>query len=189
MDSPPFLETLGADSLAALRRSWLVKRWARGETILHHGDPGSDVYVVLDGIARASVASEEGKTVAYTEFVAGDIFGEFSAIDQGPRSADVVAWTDMSIGRLPAAAFAQLVERDAGFTWALLRHFTRISRTQNRRVFEFSTMLVRERLVQELLRLARLGTGPTAGSRSRPPPPTRTSPPGSAHIARPSRAR
>lgn len=158
MGGAPFLETLDEPTMALLKRRWLRKRWMRGETILVHGETGADVYFVVEGMARASVMSEDGKSVSYTEFVAGDIFGEFAAIDQAPRSTDVVAVTDMTVARLPGAAFRGLVEEDPGFTWALLRHFADVSRQMNQRVYEFSTLLVRERLVRELVRLARIGT-------------------------------
>ncbi len=170
MAAQPFLERLGESSLTALKRRWLRKRWMRGETILFHGESDRDVFFVIDGLARASVSSEDGKSVSFKEFVAGDIFGEFSAIDHGPRSADVVAVTDMTVARLSAATFETLVAEDHGFAWALLQHVTELSREMNARVFEFSTMLVRERLVRELIRLSRIGVVVGPGVEIAPPP-------------------
>ncbi len=170
MAARPFLERLGEASLATLRRLWLRRRRVRGEPILFHGETDRDVFFVIEGRARASVSSADGKSVAFKEFVAGDVFGEFSAIDGAPRSANVVAVTDMTVARLPAAGFERLVAEDPGFAWALLRHVTELSREMNARVVEYSTMLVRERLVRELIRLARIGVAVGDGVEIAPPP-------------------
>ena len=50
--------------------------------------------------------------------------------------------------------FQGLIATDPDFTMALLRYFTQQSRLMTERIFEFSTMLVRDRLVCELVRLA-----------------------------------
>ena len=41
----------------------------------------------------------------------GDFFGEISLLDEGPRSATVVADGNLSVFRLPRSAFAKVVSK------------------------------------------------------------------------------
>ncbi|GMG81512.1 Crp/Fnr family transcriptional regulator [Paralimibaculum aggregatum] len=161
MASRPFLDRLGDDTRSRLERHWTRRRRGRGETILLAGEDGTSVHFMLAGQARASLASDEGRTVSFRDFAPGDIFGEFSAIDKAPRSASVVALTDVVVAGLAGSLLDRFVAEDPGFARALLAHVTAVSRDMNTRVFEYSTMLMRERLQRELLRLA--ATGRAAG--------------------------
>jgi CRP-like cAMP-binding protein len=52
------------------------------------------VFFITEGEARVTIYSLSGKAVSFRELSAGDMFGEFPAIDQGPRSASVEARTE-----------------------------------------------------------------------------------------------
>jgi CRP-like cAMP-binding protein len=82
------------------------------------------------------------------------MFGELAAIDGEPRSASVLALKSALIGRLSQAAFEDLVDNHRSFAWTLLAHLSSMVRDMTGRIFEYSTLPVRERLVLELLRLA-----------------------------------
>jgi CRP/FNR family cyclic AMP-dependent transcriptional regulator len=62
----------------------------------------------------------EGRTVA--SMTTGDVFGEISLLDPGPRTADVVAKTPTRCVRLAAADFRAAVEADPRLALAILRH-------------------------------------------------------------------
>ena len=98
--------------------------------------------------------SSDGKAVDYREIGAGDMFGELAAIDGQPRSASVVAQDPTRIGRLSHAAFQDLVDKHRTFAQSLLTHLSTQIRDMTGRIFEYSTLLVRERLIRELIRLA-----------------------------------
>ena len=82
----------------------------------------------------------------------GAIFGELSAIDRAPRSTSVEGRGDLEIGRLPREQFTHLVDSIPSFRWALLEHLTMQARNMTDRIFEYSTMLVAERVIAELIR-------------------------------------
>jgi CRP-like cAMP-binding protein len=98
--------------------------------------------------------SEDGRTVAYRDIEPGNIFGELAAIDGRVRSATVVALEAVRVARLAEAAFRELVSGRPTFTWALLTYLSGQVRRLTDRVYEFSTLVVRKRLIRELLRLA-----------------------------------
>jgi hypothetical protein len=93
--------------------------------------------------------------VRFDDIEAGDLFGEFAAIDGEPRTADVVAVTDTLVACLSADQFWDLLRQHATVCNAIMRRITGIIRSTQQRVVEFSTLPVRGRLHAELLRLAR----------------------------------
>ena len=149
----------------ALAARWKVRSWTRDEVIVAHDEPGRDVFFVIEGRARATVFSEGGRVVAYRDMEPGDIFGELSAIDGNPRSASVVALEDIRGARLPGSAFREIVNTHPAFAWALLEHLSIQMRRMTERVYEFSTLVVRERLIRELLRLSE--ATPESGGQAR----------------------
>jgi CRP-like cAMP-binding protein len=92
--------------------------------------------------------------VAYRDLDYGQLFGELAAIDGRERSASVMALEPVRLARLSEAAFRELVDDRPNIRWALLHHLSTQLRRITERVFEFSTLVVRKRLVRELLRLA-----------------------------------
>lgn len=137
----------------ARRCRW--RDYAPGEQILHHLDPSRDVFLVADGNVRVVNHSLSGKEVSYREIDAGEIFGEFAAIDGQPRSASVVALSDCRIASLPERDFWAAVKAHPALAEALLKHLTRLVRLYSERVQLIATLPVALRVQVELLRLAR----------------------------------
>ncbi len=155
MGSPAgFLTTLSSSDLEALTERWSVRNYRRNELIIEQRDEGRDVFFVLDGQVRVTLFSAGGREVAYRDLHPGDIFGELAAIDSKLRSASVIAIEATRAAQLSAAAFEEMVQQHPSFTWALLEHLSGLLRRMTDRVFEFSTLVVRERVVCELLRRA-----------------------------------
>jgi CRP-like cAMP-binding protein len=170
MTPDSFTSKLDQSDRAALEQRWTISRFARKEMVISHDEQSRDVFFVLEGRARATVYSEGGVAVAYREIESGGLFGELAAIDGRPRSATVVAVEPLRVARLSEAAFRNLVDSRPGFRWALLDHLARQVRRMTDRVYEFSTLVVRKRLVRELLRLA--NKADTGGEASIIPAPT-----------------
>jgi CRP-like cAMP-binding protein len=64
-----------------------------GDTIVSEGDVGDSAYRINAGTVEVTVGNgQNARSVAKLE--AGEIFGEMSLIDAGPRSATVKALTD-----------------------------------------------------------------------------------------------
>jgi CRP/FNR family transcriptional regulator, cyclic AMP receptor protein len=75
-----------------------------GKVIVRQGDPGRECFVIRDGKARATIRGK-GSTVLGP----GSFFGEMSLLDQGPRSATVIAESDMHLLVLGSREFSSLV--------------------------------------------------------------------------------
>jgi CRP-like cAMP-binding protein len=93
---------------------------AAGHAIVEEGQAGEAMYVILGGSARVVRA---GRKVA--ELIPGDFFGELSALDGGPRTASVVADTDMELLRLYRHTLHRMVKDEPGSAIALLEGIAR----------------------------------------------------------------
>jgi len=155
LDGIELFQTLTAAKRRAVAQQCHWRRFTAGQHIVGRRDTTRDVFFVVAGRARATSYSLAGKEVSYREIGAGDMFGEFSAIDGEPRSADVVALSDCLVAALSNSVFWQILRDHPEIAAATLKRLTRQIRVLTERVFEFSALAVNNRIHAELLRLAR----------------------------------
>jgi CRP/FNR family cyclic AMP-dependent transcriptional regulator len=148
------LAGLSEEALMRLGQSCTWRDYGVGEQILGYQDPSTDVLFLVVGKARVIIYSAEGKAVVFVDLAPATMFGEIAAIDRKPRSASVEALDACTIASLPAADFEKLLLREPSVALATLRHMTAEVRRLSERVFEFSTMVVQNRIHAELIRLA-----------------------------------
>jgi CRP/FNR family cyclic AMP-dependent transcriptional regulator len=65
--------------------------FAAGETIFEYGEPGAAIYVISSGEVEVFFKNDTGERIVLEVATRGDFFGELSMLDQGTRSASVVA--------------------------------------------------------------------------------------------------
>lgn len=78
-----------------------------GECIVKQDDKGDCMYVLTSGRAKVK-HRREGKNFDLAELKPGDFFGEIALVDEGPRSADVVAIEDSELMRISHAMLRAL---------------------------------------------------------------------------------
>jgi small-conductance mechanosensitive channel len=82
--------------------------FARGEVLTRAGAEGHHLYVITSG--SVSVRADDGVTqVELARLHAGEFFGEMSLLTGAPRSATIVALTDVDCYRLDAEVFQRLL--------------------------------------------------------------------------------
>ena len=150
----PILAGLSDDALAWVAQSCAWRRYDRGEQIIGYGDRSTDVLFMLAGKARAIIYSSKGKAVVFADLKSPIMFGEIAAIDRGARSATIEATEPCSIASLSAANFEKLMLREPSVAVATLRYVVSEVRRLSDRVYEFSTLVVQNRIHAELVRLA-----------------------------------
>jgi CRP/FNR family transcriptional regulator, cyclic AMP receptor protein len=150
----PLLAKLSQAALERVAQSCAWREYKPGEQVLSYQDTSTNVSFLLAGKARAIIYSLEGKAVIFTDLKPGSVFGEIAAIDREVRSASIEALELCTIASLSAPQFEALLLREPSVALATLRHVTADVRRLSKRVFEFSTLAVQNRIHAELLRLA-----------------------------------
>jgi CRP-like cAMP-binding protein len=149
------LRGLPDEALDALGRqsSWRVYR--AGQQVIARESKDRHVYFVARGLVRVAVYSAAGRELAFRDVGAGKCFGEISAIDGLPRSANVEAIEDATIASIPPQLFWSLLERHPCVMANVVKLLTGTIRSLSDRLFELSTLGIQNRVHAELLRLAR----------------------------------
>ncbi len=99
-----------------------------GATVVRYGDPGDTFYVITEG--EAKVQNRGGRTLA--KLVPGDVFGEISLMDGGPRTASVVTETHLSALTLSRKDFIAALEAEPEVAVRLLKQSATLLRRQQR---------------------------------------------------------
>ena len=156
LDKVAVFAGLPAETLARIQKRCSWRHYEPGEPIVDYLDASNDVFFITAGEARVSIYSVAGKAVTFTDLGAGDMFGEYAAIDGARRSATIEARTACHVASMSATAFRELLHQEPAVMLALLNQFVSKIRTLTTRVYEFSALAVSNRIQAELLRLANL---------------------------------
>jgi len=105
------LRELGGQEKAALADKIDLLSYGVGETIFNYGDPGHALYIVRSGEIEIYVKNDMGEKIVLETSKPGDIFGEISLLDDGPRTAWVTAISDVEVLRLDRAHFEEYIRQ------------------------------------------------------------------------------
>jgi CRP/FNR family transcriptional regulator, cyclic AMP receptor protein len=147
------------DSVVGVLR---VRRFRRGETVFHQGDPGDALFVVDRGSVKVVLPSDEGAEPAIVAILGpGEFFGELAILDGAPHSATIVAVEPTETLVLHRDAFLGLIDSDAGLRRALLASLAAEIRRLTGHVEDLHFLDLPGRLASRILRLAE-STGTSA---------------------------
>jgi len=147
---------LPAQVLERVHKHCAWRRYEPGESIVDYLDSTDEVFFVSTGEVCVTIYSLAGKAVSFRNLGPGDIFGEYAAIDGEPRCASVEARTSCLVASMSGRSFRKLLLNEPHVSQALIKGLVRNVRTLTKRVYEFSTLAVNNRIQAELLRLAGL---------------------------------
>ncbi|HLR96650.1 MAG TPA: Crp/Fnr family transcriptional regulator [Jiangellaceae bacterium] len=95
--SAALFRDLDDEAAAALQESMVAVDLHRGAVLFREGDEGDRVYVVSDGKIKLGQTSPDGRENLLALLGPGQMFGELSLFDPGPRSATATAVTDTKL--------------------------------------------------------------------------------------------
>lgn len=105
LEQSPFFEGFTPDELHRIAELSDAVDLPATTVVVDQGDPGRHCFVIVNGAAGIYVRGEYITSVG-----PGSMVGEMSLLEQRPRTATVVAETDLSVLRFDAAAFSTLLE-------------------------------------------------------------------------------
>src|SRR4051812_30650555 len=117
----PLFSELEGKQLRSVVSAMTERTFPAGSTVTEEGTGGVGFFVIDDGEAEVTVAGEPRGTLG-----PGDHFGEIALIAKVPRSATIVATTDLRCYGLTQWQFRPLVEGDAHLAWKLLEALARM---------------------------------------------------------------
>jgi len=124
----PLFSDLERKELQTLAQSFKERTFEAGSNVATEGSGGVGFFVIGEGEAGVTVHGEERATLG-----PGQYFGEVALIDEGSRTATIVAKTDLTCYGLTAWEFRPLVESNGAIAWKLLQTLARRLREAEQR--------------------------------------------------------
>ncbi len=89
-----------------------VRRVRKGQPIFKEGDPGDAWFVIFEGGADVTKATDFGPDKVIAQIGPRACFGEMAMLDHSSRSASVIASSETTVFRFPRTEFEALLEAD-----------------------------------------------------------------------------
>jgi len=129
--SAPLFSALDDESAASLRASMTLVKVSKGNTLFKEGDAGDQLFVVVEGKLKLGTSSVDGRENLLSILGPGEMFGELSLFDPGPRTATATAVTDARVLGLAHDQVIGLVTRHPQVSLHLLARLAQRLRRTN----------------------------------------------------------
>ncbi len=93
----PIFSGLDESAAASLRASMTLVKLRKGQSLFKEGDDGDHLFIVSNGKVKLGTKSPDGRENLLMILGPGDMFGDLSLFDSGPRTATATAVTDTKL--------------------------------------------------------------------------------------------
>jgi HEAT repeat protein len=105
----PLFSRLNLDQLEAINLQMTESHYLRGEIVMREGEPGGELFLLLDGQTRAVSGYGTPDEMTLNVQHAPDYFGEMAILDDRPRSATIVVTAEARVLSLGGESFQDLM--------------------------------------------------------------------------------
>lgn len=118
----PFFSDLTDEELKVLTAIMDKQFFKAAETIFTESEEGDSLYVLHQGEVKATKTAPDGQAFTLTTMKDGEIFGEMSFLDGRPRSATVVAITDVATYVIKRSDFETIIDENPRVIFKVMRN-------------------------------------------------------------------
>jgi CRP/FNR family cyclic AMP-dependent transcriptional regulator len=112
----PLFAELKPRELERLSGSFKERTFSEGDSVATEGEGAAGFFVIESGEAVVSVHGDERARLG-----PGDYFGDVAMIDQGDRTASILAKSELKCYGLTPWEFRPLVQTNASIAWKILQ--------------------------------------------------------------------
>ncbi|MFI5217760.1 MAG: cyclic nucleotide-binding domain-containing protein, partial [Candidatus Limnocylindria bacterium] len=120
----PLFATLSLDQLEAVHQITREAAYLKGELIVREGDPGGELYLLLEGTVQAWKNHGTPRASCLNTISAVSYFGEMAILDDEPRSASVVATGRARLLSLDGRSLKELIHQMPEISFEIFRELT-----------------------------------------------------------------
>ncbi|MFN8097736.1 MAG: Crp/Fnr family transcriptional regulator [Dermatophilaceae bacterium] len=150
----PLFAGLNEQATQDLLSAMTPLRLERGDELFHEGDPGDRLYVITEGKVKLGRTSSDGRENLLAILGPGEMFGELSLFDPGPRTATATAVAETQMVGLTNDQLHSYVARHPNVALTLLAALARRLRRTNESVADLVFTDVPGRVAKALLELS-----------------------------------
>jgi CRP/FNR family cyclic AMP-dependent transcriptional regulator len=141
------------EALRAIAASGVVRQFPKQTVLIHEGDVGDSLYIILAGRVKVYASNAAGREVVINFHGAGEYVGEMS-LDGAPRSASVVTVEPSTCAIVNRAQFRDFLVANPDFAQHLITTLIHRARSATENVKSLALSDVYGRLVRLLNALA-----------------------------------
>jgi CRP/FNR family transcriptional regulator, cyclic AMP receptor protein len=150
----PLFAGLDDENARALAAAMKPVELLRGDVLFHEGDPGDRLYVIREGKIKLGRRSNDGRENLLAVLGPGEMFGELSLFDPGPRTATASVVADAVVLELEHAELVERFRENPSVAGQLLRALAQRLRRTNEALADLVFSDVPGRVAKALLDLS-----------------------------------
>jgi CRP/FNR family cyclic AMP-dependent transcriptional regulator len=155
----PLFEGLDEEQQRSLRAKMGQTTLRRGEILFEEGEQGNRLYIITEGKVKLGHTSLDGRENLLAVLGPGEIIGELTLFDPGPRSTTATAVSPVTLLHLDHSDLSVILDTNPTMAKHMLRALARRLRRTNESLADLVFSDVPGRVAKALLDLAdRFGT-------------------------------
>ena len=154
MRRAPLFATIDQETAESLIAQMTSARLERGDVLFHEGDQGDRLYVIGEGKIKLGRTSSDGRENLLAILGPGEMFGELSLFDPGPRTATATAVAETQVVSMSHDQLKNFLAARPGVATTLLAALARRLRRTNESLADLVFTDVPGRVAKALLDLA-----------------------------------
>jgi len=141
-----------SEDAKALNGAMTIVEFRAKDVLIHQGDLGTKIWIVLDGLAQLQVIGSDGQIQLLAAHGPGELFGALP--EERIAVSDIVAHSRLSALETPTQKFMALIEANRGVATGLTRILARQYNAVLDRMAARITLTAIGRVYSELLNIA-----------------------------------
>jgi len=151
----PLFRRVSEGDLEELAVHLIERRFPKNSTVVEEGLPGDYMYVIREGRAKVTKASEDGREKIMNFLEAGSFFGDMALLGDETRSASVKTLEESLLLALSRRDFIDLLRQSPDLSLAVIEELANRLRETNEQARSLSFQGVEERTRNLFERIAR----------------------------------
>lgn len=152
----PLFSDLPLEELTELGKLAEKRRYRAGDVVFFKGDSGQFMYLILKGRVNVVITDETGGEIILSQFAEGEYFGEMSALDDMPRSADVVTTEESEFLVISHDIIRKAISKNPDMALKLLSEMSKRLREANQQINDLVFLDMKGRVARVLLKLSKV---------------------------------
>ncbi len=140
--------------LESLARGCMARFIPRNAAVVRAEEPSNFAYLILSGSMNVLVSDEDGREAILSTLGPHDLVGEMGIVDEGVRSANVIAATPSVVIAITRADFMRCMRDNADVAFYIMRNLSLRLRIANRKIESLALMDVAGRVARLLREMA-----------------------------------
>jgi CRP-like cAMP-binding protein len=115
---------LADDALAEVAQKAFTRKLKKGDVLMRKGEVGDSLFLIHQGWVKIVTEDSKGDELIINKCGPGETIGEMALLDQGTRSATVVAMDDAEVLELKNDVFEKILNQRPDVSLSIIRSYS-----------------------------------------------------------------